>query len=92
MSPPPISAYQTPVPPVSHTHGQPGTAVAASGAGDAGEEEVSAAYAYTAKGLNELSVSPGDKFAVLRRHSDGWLEVARTKDGARGFVPANHMA
>ena len=38
-----------------------------------------------------LSFHKGDLFTVLDRGTTDWWEVTRDQDGARGFVPLNHV-
>jgi hypothetical protein len=68
----------------------PARGASAGGAPGGGEGLARVAFAYQAANKDELSVAPGDMLQVIRRHSDGWLEAKRTRDGATGMVPENH--
>ena len=38
---------------------------------------------------DELSVAPGEVI-VIQAEVDGWYQVARVSDGARGLIPASY--
>ena len=48
------------------------------------------AHAFEAALPEELTVAPGDRVAV-EAEADGWLNVVRSHDGARGLVPASYV-
>lgn len=45
--------------------------------------------AFVAETDDELSVAPGD-FIVIQAEIDGWYQVTRLSDGARGLIPASY--
>jgi hypothetical protein len=47
-------------------------------------------FAFDAENDDELSVAAGDAVTVVAE-VDGWLHVARGRDGARGLVPASYV-
>lgn len=49
------------------------------------------AHAFEAALPEELTVAPGDRVRA-ETEVDGWLEVVRVRDGAKGLVPASYVA
>lgn len=47
--------------------------------------------AFVAETDDELTVSPGDAI-VIQAEVDGWYQVTRVADGARGLIPASYAS
>ncbi len=45
--------------------------------------------AFAAETDDELSVAPGE-IIVIQAEIDGWYQVTRLSDGARGLIPASY--
>lgn len=52
--------------------------------------QVRAVYAFDAEAEGELSVAVGDRLWV-ETEVDGWYQVVRDGDGARGLVPSSYV-
>lgn len=40
----------------------------------------------------ELSVVAGDEVTVIGKEDDGWIHVARARDGKEGLVPVSYLS
>ena len=46
---------------------------------------------FKAEGDDELSVATGEEVTV-QAEIEGWVQVVRARDGARGLVPATYIS